>query len=87
MAGLDPAIHVDPRDKPGVRYLTAHDKSSENPDRQAGAEIEITEAMIEAGANVLLGYLGGADALPSWVSFRDLATEVYQAMAAQSHRS
>jgi hypothetical protein len=49
------------------------------------AQDEITEEMIEAGADVLLGELGGAVSV-FW-SAPDLAKRVYRAMRAQSRPS
>jgi hypothetical protein len=66
-------------------HLTEHDMEAKDGDRQAGAEIEITEEMIEAGADVLLGELGGAVSV-FW-SAPDLAKRVYRAMRAQSRPS
>jgi len=43
-------------------------------------EVEITPEMIEAGEGVILGAVGGAD-LGGYFSARDLAAEVYLAMA------
>ena len=42
-------------------------------------EIAITPEMIEAGEGIILGELGGLD-LPGFLSAREMATQVYQAM-------
>jgi len=42
-------------------------------------EIEVTPAMVEAGEEVILAQVGGAD-LGGAFSARDLAAEVYRAM-------
>ena len=44
-----------------------------------GAEIDVTEAMIEAGTEVILTDLGGAE-LGGLFSASDLASRVYRAM-------
>jgi phosphoglycerate dehydrogenase-like enzyme len=68
-------------DEPGIMDLTARKPKSDAADRQAGAVIEITEEMIEAGADVLLCEFGGAATNHFW-SAPDLARLVYQAMRA-----
>ena len=42
-------------------------------------KIEITQEMIRAGESIILGELGGLD-LPGFLSAREMATQVYQAM-------
>ena len=63
--------------------LTAHGDSPKDAARQVGAEI--TEAMIEAGVEILLGELGGA--VSSFWSAPDLAIRVYLAMRSRSETS
>ena len=45
-----------------------------------GNELEVTPAMIEAGAEAIMGRVGGAD-LGGYFSPLDLAGEVFRAMA------
>lgn len=60
-------------------HLIYHDeKQTEATDRPV---VEINEAMIEAGESAIWSSVGGAD-LGGWFSARDLAVQVFQAMAA-----
>ena len=59
--------------------LTAQSESINHVGRQAGAEIQITEAMVEAGVEVLLCEFGGSAVNHFW-SAPDLAKRVYSAM-------
>ena len=62
--------------------LTAHNDSSEDADRQAGAEIEVTEEMVEAGSSLpdLIGFEWG------WDDSGILVSRVYRAMEAARRR-
>jgi hypothetical protein len=60
--------------------VTAQSKAADDGARKAGAEIEITESMIEAGVDVLLCEFGGA--VDHFWSAPDLAKQVYRAMTA-----
>jgi len=62
-----------------IMDLTAQSDSINHSDRQAGAEIEVTDAMIEAGVDVLLCEFGGSAVDHFW-SAPDLARRVYRAM-------
>ena len=65
------------------------DEAAPEGDGAPKNEIMITEAMIEAGEQILLGELGGA--VSSHWSARDLAMKVYAAMVSldspNEHRS
>ncbi|HLX18436.1 MAG TPA: hypothetical protein VKS24_24885 [Bradyrhizobium sp.] len=51
------------------------------PDRKPPKPMpQITEHMLKAGEDVLIGYIGAADALPSWVSYRRVIAEIFSAM-------
>lgn len=76
---LNPTAY--PLPEGGVIYLTERSAMTDDSTGQAGAEIEITPAMIEAGVAVLWRYNPNDDVASDAV--REIIDTVFRAMASQ----